>query len=66
MRKISIDNGNSFVNPEEALQNIDLDSMTVYMDDDTREAVNADLAPCTDIEFLCRYLQLAEDDLIIG
>lgn len=37
-----------------------------YMDNDTREAVHNELAPCSDIEFLTRYLELAPDDLIIG
>lgn len=65
MKRISIDNGNRFVDPVEALQSVSLDTLATYMDDDTREAVHAELAPCTDLEFLCRYLQLADDDLII-
>lgn len=66
MKNISINNGLSFCEPEEALEAIDLDTMAVYMDDDTREAVAYELAPCSDIEFLRRYLELAPDDLIIG
>ena len=29
-----------------------------YMDDDTREQVHAELAPCTEREFMRRYLEL--------
>lgn len=65
MRKISIDNGATFVTPEEALQEVSLDTLTAYMDDDVREEVHNELSPCTEIEFLSRYLQLAEEDLII-
>lgn len=36
------------------------------MDDDTREQVHRELAPCTELEFLARYLEIADDDLIIG
>ena len=66
MARISIDNGAHWVNPEKALESIDLDTMAQYMDDDTREAVHAELAPCTDAEFLRRYLELAPYDLVIG
>lgn len=66
MAQISIDNGHSYVTASEALETISLDTMTNYMDDDTREAVHNELAPCTDVEFLTRYLEFAADDLIIG
>ena len=42
------------------------DAVVSMMDDDTREAVHADAAPCTELEFLVRYLELASDDLVIG
>ena len=66
MAYISIDNGHSYVTASEALEAISLDTMTNYMDDDTREAVHNEIAPCADIEFLTRYLELAPDDLVIG
>ena len=66
MAQISIDNGHSYVTASEALETISLDTMTNYMDDDTREAVHNEIAPCTDAEFLTRYLELAPDDLVIG
>lgn len=63
---ISIDNGMHYVTPEEALERVTLDTMAVYMDDETRERVHRELAPCSDLEFLTRYLEIAPDDLIIG
>ncbi len=66
MKQISINNGATYTTPADALKGIDIDTMAVYMDDDTREAVHAALAPCSDVEFLTRYLELAPDDLIIG
>lgn len=35
-------------------------------DDDTREKVHSEFAPCTEEEFLNGYLAISEDDLIIG
>lgn len=40
--------------------------ITDSMDDETREAVAFDHAPCTDEEFLAEYLRRADADLIIG
>lgn len=66
MKRISINNGATYTTPAEALEEISIDTMAEYMDDDTREAVHNELAPCSDLEFLTRYLELAPDDLIIG
>lgn len=66
MKRISIDNGHSYITPAEALEEISLDTMVEYMDDNTREIVHNELAPCTDVAFLRRYLVLAPSDLIIG
>ena len=66
MMQISIDNGAHIIDPEDALEEMDIETMAEYMDDETREAVHRELAPCTDLEFLVRYLKLAPDDLIIG
>lgn len=35
-----------------------LDDIATYMNDEIREQVHAELAPCTPEEFLTRYLQL--------
>lgn len=59
MKRISVDNGMHWVSPETALETIDIDTMTVYMDDDTRDAVYYDIAPCADAEFVAEYLRRA-------
>ena len=66
MKSISIDNGHSFVPPAEAIAEMDWNAIANMMDDETREAVAADMAPCTEEEFLTEYLRRAKDDLIIG
>lgn len=73
MRKISLDNGITFLTAAEALEEmqnerccVTWDALVNLMDDNTREAVSDELAPCTELEFLSRYLELAKDDLIIG
>ena len=66
MKNISIDNGMTFVEPAEAIEQCDWDVIVMMMDDDTRENVSYELAPCTNLEFLVRYLELAPFDLIAG
>lgn len=66
MKQISINNGSSFVKPVEAIKNIDWDVIVNAMDDEIRESVHFDIAPCTDLEFLEEYLKKANEDLIIG
>lgn len=65
MKKISIDNGSHWVEPEEALKSVGLDALAVFMDFDTIEAVHAEGLE-SDLAFLTRYLELAPDDLIFG
>lgn len=38
-----------------------LDTIASYMDDEIREQVHIELAPCTPQEFLNRYLELDSD-----
>jgi hypothetical protein len=64
--QISVDNGNTFVSAAAALEQVAWDVIVNYMDDDIRQAVHDELAPCSDLDFLNRYLQLSDDDLIIG
>lgn len=66
MKNISIDNGYSFVTPAEALESVTIDILAEYIYDDTREKVHFCYAPCTDEEFLTKYLEIAEEDLIFG
>lgn len=67
---ISLDNGRTWMTAEEAMDEINernlWDVIVNMMDDDIREAVNADLAPCTDEEFLVDYLRRSDDGLVIG
>ena len=66
MKQISIDNGNSWITPQEAIKGMRWEVIAHYMEDEAREAVHADLAPCSNLDFLTRYLELADHDLIIG
>lgn len=70
MKYISLDNGNTYNTASEAITEILAanlwDAVVNMMDDDIREAVAFELAPCAEEEFLARYLELAEEDLVIG
>lgn len=70
MSEISLDNGNTFTSAHEAMEQIESlglwDAIVEVMDDEIREKVHAELAPCTEEEFLARYLELANENLIIG
>ena len=63
---ISIDNGLTFIEPEEAIKQKEWAVIAHYMEDEAREQVHHELAPCTNLEFLKRYLEVAECDLVIG
>lgn len=70
MKKISLNNGATYLTASEAMSEIAernlWDVVVSMMDDDIRENVHAQLAPCTEAEFLGKYLEIADDDLIIG
>ena len=67
---ISIDNGVTFKTAEEAYPLIAeqglWDAVVNLMDDDLRERVHAELAPCDERDFLARYLELSPYNLVIG
>lgn len=65
-RRISVDNGATWISPVEALSFIRLEVMVEYMEMDTMEAVNRDLAHCSDLDYLTEYLRRAKADLVIG
>ena len=67
-REISWNNGVTFGSAEEFLAaRPDLWDVAVErMDDDVREQVAYDLAPCAKLAFLREYLRRALADLIIG
>lgn len=66
--EISLDNGTNYLTADEAMPIIDdrglWETVVESMDAETREAVNSQLAPCSNLEFLRRYLEIA--DLVIG
>lgn len=69
--RISLNNGNSFLTIEQLEQQkeeilLKWDTIINFMNDEIREQVHAELAPCTELEFLKRYLELANEDIIIG
>ena len=70
MAKISINNGYTYMTADEAIPEILENNLwpvvVQLMDDDTREQVHRELAPCAELEFLARYLELAPYDIVIG
>ena len=68
---VSLDNARTYLDAEEAMVEIEerpylWDVLVDAMDDEIREAVHCDLAPCTKLEFLAEYLRRIEEDVIIG
>ena len=41
----------------ELLETTEMSIITQYMDDDIREAVHADMAPCSSRDFLAEYIK---------
>lgn len=66
MKQISINNGVSYTTIEDAIATVGMDTIAMMMDDEIREQVANDIAPCTDEEFVAEYLRRANEDLIIG
>lgn len=69
-KEISINNGHTFITAEEAMPEILerglWDVVVAFMDDDVREKAHSLVAPCSELAFLKKYLELADEDLIIG
>ena len=70
MAEISLNNGNSYMDASSAMPMIEerhlWEAVVNLMDDETREQVHTELATCSELEFLTRYLELAPCDLVIG
>lgn len=64
--QISVDNGRSWATPEEAIEAMSWDIIVAAMDDRYREYIHNEAAPCSDLEFLTRYLEVAPENIIIG
>ena len=69
-KQISLDNGHAYLSADEAIAEINArnlwDAIVDLMDDKVREQVSTELSPCSNDEFLARYLELADYDLVIG
>ena len=69
-KEISLNNGNTYLTAEEAMPKILerglWDVVVAFMDDETREKAHSLVAPCSELEFLEKYLEIADEDLIIG
>lgn len=78
-KEISLDNGMHYMSAAEAAEEIrrkeaedgwpakrQWEAIYNMMDAKLCEIVHEELAPCTDEEFLARYLELSPDDLTIG
>lgn len=70
MKELSLNNGRTYMTAEEAMPEILerglWDVVVAFMDDGTREKAHSLVAPCSELEFLKKYLELADEDLIIG
>jgi hypothetical protein len=68
--EISLNNGGLYMDADEAVPIIKernlWDAVVQMMDDETREKVHDEIAPCTEHEFLERYLEIAPHDLVVG
>lgn len=73
-KEVSLDNGRHWLDPQMVLELDDdeiaeldrlWDALAAVMDDETRETVAADVAPCSKQEFLAEYLRRAPHDLCI-
>ena len=70
--RLSVDNGVSYIAADEgdelqaAIDEVGWDTIVSAMDDDAREQAHREVAPCTDLEFLEYYLEIALHDLVIG
>ena len=67
--RLSLDNGRHYMDVDELSEGeiaAYYASLFLAMDAETREAVHAENAPCSEREFLEAYLERAKDNLVIG
>lgn len=69
---LSVDNGTTYIAADEdaelqaAIDKVGWDEIVSFMDADARDKANYDVAPCTELEYLKHYLEIAPCDLVIG
>jgi hypothetical protein len=72
MARISIDNGNSYIDHNEvaelreAIDYVGWDVIVEVMDDDVRERCHMESDATDEPEWLADYLRMADEDLVIG
>ena len=72
MAQISFDNGVSFCNPEDVdglrdgIACVGWDTIVERMDNETRERCHMKNDTTDEAEWLCDYLRMADEDLVIG
>lgn len=64
--QISVDNGEHWVTPEEAIAEAPWEVIVGAMSDRYREYARAEKSPCSDLDFLRFYLEIAPDNIVIG
>lgn len=68
--QISLNNGYTYMDAREAMPEIMernlWEAVVNVMDNDVREAVADDMAPCSKEEFLVEYLKRADTNLVLG
>lgn len=64
--RISVNNGNTYCTPTEAVNAVGIDAIVAMMDDEIRNLVDHIFVGSTDADFIDLYLALADTDLIIG
>ena len=70
MAFLSLDNGRHYIAADELEEHrteilAHWDTLAYYMDDEIREAVHCDMAPCDELEFLAEYLKRDPENLAI-
>lgn len=69
---LSVDNGVSYIAADEddelqaAIDKVSFGEIVSFMDDDARDKTRYDVSPCTELEYLKHYLEIAPYDLVIG
>lgn len=66
MKRISIDGGKTFVTVEEALSRVEFDEVIRKCNMDTMNRASQEVGPASIFDCLRRYLEIADEDLILG
>lgn len=64
--RISIDGGLSWTTPEKAIGKTRWEEITTAMDSRFRRIIEKESTPCSELEYLTKYLEIAIDDIIVS